>query len=213
MRWSDMNQVSEAWYILRLQALAGVARLLRIPFTTIDDEYSDSELEGNPYVSPEVAHVIQRSLTAALIGIWPVAHQNLEKALNVIDVQILHQLHLYNGLGADTFKGTAWELARLYTEWLPEDTEPGSVIGGDWISDNEPAPLGKISIKAEIWAFVTEALEGDLEAAANVVETFYVRQGTMNSISLVSHLIVGLAHRYSLNELPQLADLSDDDDG
>lgn len=222
--------MNEAWYALRLQAISAVAWLVRIPLSEWsgtepeweddggapeDDEDEDETVEDNPHLTPAISAIIRRSLDSTLTAVWPAAHQELGQALLSVEFQLTYQLHLFNSLTLDTLKGAAWELSKLFYGWLPEDTDASSLIGADWATDESESFHGKLSVKAEMYAFIAEALEGNHAEAVQIVETTHNRftsSGLAAGVTLLAHLLVSLAHRYSLNEIPGLAGAFVDDE-
>lgn len=220
----------DAWYALRLQVISAVAWLVRIPLSSWtgddweddggaieeEDEEGDEE-EDNPYFSPQLAGIVRRSLDSTLVAVWPAAHQNTSQALMSVEFQLAYQLHMFNSLSLETLQGAAWELSKLFGSWLPEDTDPSTLIGADWATDDRAELGGHPSVKAELYGFIAESLDNNPEGAVRIVETVYNRFGDPEGLGagtvLLSHLLVSLAHRFSLNEIPGLeAAFSDDDD-
>lgn len=182
------------------------------------------EPEPNPYMELEVAVVVRSSLEALAMAIWPATHQAPRQAVIATEILLTNQLFLFAGLGLDVMKGAGYELSQMVQEYLGEDTDPETVLGGDWSSDESATPPGFISIKAEIYGFMVESFEGNWAGAANVVEVIYrhylkdeedgAASAAVKSIGLLSHLLVSMAHRFSLDMMPELAGLptSDEDD-
>lgn len=201
--WSIMNRFQH-W----------ASRVLRIPH--LDET---PEPEPNPYLDLEVAVVVRNSLEALAMSVWPAVHQAPQQAVIATEILMTNQLYLFAGLELHVMKGAGYELSQMVQEYLGEDTDPETVMGADWSTDTSSTPPGYISIKAEIYAFMVESFEGNWLAAANVVETLYryyltdsggdEEAAAVKAIGLLSHLLVSMAHRFSLDLVPELVSLED----
>lgn len=193
-----------------------VGRVLRIPHLE-----ETPEPEPNPYLDLEVSVVIRNSLEALAMAVWPATHQSPQQAVIATEIMMMNQLYLFAGWDLDAMKGAGYELSQMVQEYLGEDTDPDTVKGADWATDSE-VPPGYVSIKAEIYAFMVESFEGNWTAAANVVETLYrhylkendgdLEAAAVKAIGLLSHLLVSMAHRFSLDLVPELVALEVDGD-
>lgn len=201
-----------------------IAQVLRIPHLE-----ETPEPEPNPYLDLETAVIVRQCMEAVATAVWPAVHQNPGRAMIAADIMLTNQLTLFTDVDLVSLKGVGYELAQMVQDYLDPDTDPETIRGGDWVSNDAPPPDGYVSIKAEIYAFVLESLEGDWVAAANVVEALYRRYYTtddidalaitsIRTIGLLSHLLFSLAHRFSLDAMPELmvfaqgADEEADDD-
>lgn len=200
------------WTELRYQILGLAAYLLRIPLGPLLYDETEAELEPNPFATQETADIIRRTLDVTASAVWPIVHQDQSRAILCTMPILSYQLHLFQGLDLDAFKAGGWELSRLYAEWLDPDTDPGSLLGADWEQDRAGGGL-----KTEIFAFISESLDRDPHAAVQIFDNMFHRyadpsDGAFRVSELYTHLVLSLAHRYSLDVAPEIADMIKGDD-
>lgn len=218
---------------LRYWALSCAAWLLRIPLHSvltadteagIVDEEVDGPVEDNPFLEPETSQVVRSALDADMAALWPIIHVNQQAAIQAAKPILVHQLHILNGISKDTFSGAAWELSKLFVDYMAsaEGEEPVDIhtfLGADLLQAPEEVEQEQLeTIRPEIYAFIAESMDGNHEGAVRVFDAVYAANAHNEALAiyrqgeLFTHLVLSLAHRFSLEMVPGLAEVPKEED-
>lgn len=194
----------DAWHGFRAWLVAAVARLVGMPIETWTEEPEMIELH-NPHMDAVTSTVIRNAMDGSLSAIWPVAHSSFGHANLAAQILVTHQILILDG----NIAGYAYELARAYDDMLDEGYDVDSIAGAD-IFDTSELPEAYFSIREELHAFIAEAIEGQLDAAVNVVLMYARRwpadEANTRMVDLLCHLLVSLAHTYTYDIIVAASD-------
>lgn len=186
-----------------------------------DDEVLDALEPSNPFVDEGDAAVIYNLLMSLINSTWALAAVDAEKAGESVRQMLMGGIFVFTGLNLPGILGTAYELARIQGELLGDADVSDTMIGTDWTAPNDD---GRLSLRMEMAGFLRETFEGNLNDAAMIVNMtydFYAtddtdeedESGVKAAVSLVAFALVSISHTHYLELIPQLADVTADNEG
>lgn len=187
-----------------------------------DEEVLDALDPDNPFIADEDAVVVYNLLMSIVNSTWALAAVDVQKAGEAVRQMLTGGMFVFTGLNLPGILGAAYELARIQYELLEDDvSQLDDMLGTDWTVENDD---GKASLRMELVGFLREGFDGDPAAAAGVVNLtydFYARDdvdeddevGMRAALSLISFALVSISHKHHVNLIPQLADVTADNEG